>query len=169
MADLLTKKEERKNRTDGIRARKYQRQRQAMISRAIELGSFDSREQVKSWLKTEFHLDEPLKEVSTEYSLTDGQLKLFYIWLRYFTGQGKKPKRHVARSRAGGRRLWRIDQLKQALGWSDRDLAKFIERQTGKFKMPQSLYGNEASKVITGMDRILNELPFKRKHELTNE
>lgn len=159
-------KAQRKKRMGGVRATKMRQQRQIMIKEAIRLGAFDNRKQVKDWMKTELHLDEPLSEVSTEYSLTDNQLKLWYIWLRYFTGQGSMPRRHVARSKAGPRRLYRIEKLKEVLGWSDANLVGFIERQTGKPKMPQSLYSNEASKVITGMDKILAEQPFKRKHQL---
>lgn len=152
-----------------VRSAKARNQRQAMISEAIDLGAFDNRRHVKSWLKTEFKLTEPVDEVSTEYSLTDDQLRLWFIWLRYFTGRGKKPRIHQARSRAGSRRLWRINELRKALGWSQSTLADFIARQIGKRKLPTSLTATEASTVITGMDRILAEQPFKSQRELEIE
>jgi len=72
-------------------AKRRLRQRQVMIERAIELGAFDDREHVKRWLKEEFGLKEPVEDISTEYSLSEDQKKLFYIWLRFFKGHGAKP------------------------------------------------------------------------------
>lgn len=152
-----------------VRSDKARRQRQAMIEDAIRLGAFDDRRHVKSWMKAEFKLKEPVEEISTEYTLNDNQMKLFYIWLRYFTGRGKKPRVHRSRSRAGGRRLWRINELCKALGWSQSTLADFIARQIGKRKLPASLTASEASTVISGMDRILAEQPFKSQRELNLE
>lgn len=152
-----------------IRSRSAQKQRQAMIEEAIDLGAFDHRRHFKSWMKAEFKLKQPVDEISTEYTLNDKQMKLLFIWLRYFTGRGPKPRIHEARSRAGGRRLWRMNQLRKALGWSESTLANFIERQIGKRKLPGSLTGREASDVLTGMDRILAEQPFKPKPEINLE
>lgn len=151
-----------------VRSRKAQKQRQAMIENAIQLGAFDNRRHFKSWMKQEFRINKPVEEISTEYTLGDNQMKLLYIWLKYFTGRGPKPTQHRARSRAGNRRLWRIKELRKVLGWTESNLADFIERQTGKRKLPQSLTASEASDVISGMDRIRAEQPFKRKHELEN-
>lgn len=137
-----------------------------MIEEGIHLGAFDNRDHVKSWMKAEFKLKEPVSEISTEYTLNDNQMKLWFVWLKYFTGRGPKPRVHRSRSRVGGRQLWRINKLREVLGWNQSELANFIERQTGKRKLPQSLTANEASTIITGMDRILAEMPFKRKDEL---
>jgi len=139
------------------------RQRQAMIEECIDLGVFDDRDHFKSWMKDEFQLDIPVSQISTEYTLNEKQKRLLYIWLRYFTGKGPKPKVHRARARATNRQLYKMDELQGRLGWSRETLGNFIARETGKKKIPGSLFKTEATKVITGMERILAEQPFKRK------
>lgn len=145
------------------RERKEFKQRQVLIGEAIEKGSFNSRKEVKAWLKDTFNLSEPLEEVSTEYSLTKKQKSLFYIWLLYFTGKGPRPHTHKPKARISDKQLHKIKELWWQLGWSDEDLYEFVKKQVGKKKMIAGLWKNEATKVITGMERILAEQPFKIK------
>jgi len=137
------------------------KRRQLLINEAIDKGSFTSRKEVKAWLKDTFKLSKPLDEVSTEYSLTKKQKSLFYIWLLHFTGKGPRPHTYKPKSRITDQQLHRIKELWEQLGWNDQDLYKFVKRQVGKQKIVTGLWKNEATKVITGMERILAEQPFK--------
>lgn len=129
--------------------------RQAMIEEAIEKGSFDDRDDLKAWMKREFRIDLPVEEISTEYTLTEKQMKLFYIWLKHFTGKGPRPRHSRPKGKITERQLFRIGELQKELGWIDYKLEKFIERQTGSAQMEADLFKNEATKIITGMEQIL--------------
>ena len=152
-------KSEKKN----IRSAKALAHRQILINQAIDLGAFDNREHFKMWMKKEFGLEQPVSKISTEHTLTDNQMRLMYRWLLYFTGRGPKPEIRTASRRVSKKQLWRINQLQQALGWEPSRLADFIQHQLGDRKLPGSLFKDEATKLITGMDRILAEAPFKPK------
>lgn len=147
------------------REQKEFKQRQILIEEAIEKGSFDSRREVKAWMKDYFKLDIPLEEVSTEYSLTDKQKKLFYMWLLYFTGRGKRPHTHKATAKISDPQLKRIYELQDQLGWTLSGLLGFVAKQINKKKTVPALWKYEATKVITGMERILAEQPFKMKEK----
>lgn len=144
-----------------IRTQSARAHRQILINQAIDLGAFDDRYHFKMWMKGEFGLSEPVEEISTEHTLNDNQMRLMYRWLLYFTGRGKRPEIYRANERVTKSQLWRIRELRKALNWDNSRLADFIDHQLGKRKLPTTLFKNEASKVITGMDRILAELPFK--------
>jgi AraC-like DNA-binding protein len=137
------------------------RQRQAMITEVIEQGQFDDRDHFKAWMKSAFALKQPLAEISTEYSLNEKQKKLLFVWLKYFTGRGPKPRTHRAKQRITNGQLTRIDELAVLLGMNPSALADFVQRQTGKRKLVPSLFKGEATKVITGLERIWNEQPYK--------
>lgn len=138
------------------------KQRQILIEECIEKGAFNSRDELKRWMKQEFNLDLPIAEISTEYTLTENQMKLFYIWLKHFTGRGPRPKVHRARARISNAQLYRINELKETLGWSASELARFTKHTLRKKKLIASLFKHEATKLITGMERILAEQPFKK-------
>jgi hypothetical protein len=139
---------------------KQLRQRQAMIEEAIKLGAFDDRDHFKAWMKTEFGLQQPVEAISTEYSLTPKQKNLLYVWLRYFTGRGQKPSTHRSSSRLSNKQLHRMDELFTLLGYSPDAQVDFIQRQTGKRKLGTTLFKDEATKVITGLERIFNEQKY---------
>lgn len=146
--------------TEQEKKEKQRRQRQAMIQETINLGAFDDRNHFKAWMKSTFDLKQPVEEISTEYSLTEKQKKLLYVWLRFFTGRGQKPNTHRSSSRISNKQLHKIDELFTALGYPPSAQADFIERQLGKRKLTTSLFKNEATKVITGLERIYNEHKF---------
>ncbi|HCD53426.1 MAG TPA: hypothetical protein DEQ34_13335 [Balneolaceae bacterium] len=141
---------------------RQRRARQALISQSIELGVFDDRDAVKAWIHDYFGLKCPLKEVSTEYSLTEGQKKLFYHWLLHFTGRGPKPQTHRATARITRSQMWKIGKLQEQLRMDPAGLNHFIERQIGKRKLVTSLWKNEATKVITGLERLASERIFNQ-------
>lgn len=146
--------------TEQEKLNKQRRQRQAMIEEAITLGAFDDRDHFKAWMKSTFNFNKPVDEISTEYSLNDKQKKLLYVWLRFFTGRGQKPKTQRSSSRVTNRQLHKIDELFTVLGFPPSAQADFIQRQTGKRKLVSSLFKSEATKVITGLERIYNEQKF---------
>lgn len=157
--DQLTKEEQ-----------KQFKQRQVLIEEAIQKGSFRNRQELKAWMKDFFSLKQPVEEISTEHTLTENQKKLFYMWLLYFTGKGKRPHTFKAKALVSDQQLHRINELKRDLGWDSQNVTRFIIRQTGKQKMATSLWKYEATKVITGMERILAEQPFKLKESgITDE
>lgn len=139
------------------------KQRQVLIQEAIDKGSFRDRKDVKAWLKDFFNLSGPVSDISTEYSLTEKQSKLFYMWLLHFTGKGPRPHTSKPRAKISTKQLHRIDQLQDQLGWDSGELTGFVKHQTGKRKLVPSLWKYEATKLITGMERILAEQPFKAK------
>jgi len=143
---------------------KQRRQRQAMIEEAISMGVFDDRDHFKSWMKDEFGLKIPVSKISTEHTLTPKQTKLMFIWLKHFTGRGKKPRVHRAKARITNGQLRRIPELKNQLEWDKSRLADFVKQQTGKRKLIPSLFKHEATKVITGMERILAEQPYTKSN-----
>lgn len=151
-------------RTEAENKEKQRRQRQAMIEETISLGVFDDRDHFKAWMKDEFKLDLPVDKISTEYTLSPKQTKLLFIWLKYFTGRGQKPRVHRAKARITNGQLRRIPELQKELNWTDAGLANFTEKQTGKRKLIPSLFKAEATKVITGMERILAEQSFKKSN-----
>jgi hypothetical protein len=147
-------------RTERDIKERQRRQRQAMIEEAIDMGSFDDRHHFKAWMKKEFGLKLPVEEISTEYSLTPKQKNLLYVWLRYFTGRGQKPNTHRSSSRLSNKQLHRLDELFTLLGYSPDAQVDFIQRQTGKRKLGTALFKDEATKVITGLERIFNEQKY---------
>ena len=153
----MTQNSQKKDiRTDAARAH-----RQILINEAIEKGSFNNRSHVKQWMKSEFNISLPVEEISTEYTLTDNQMRLMYKWLLHFTGRGKRPVVKRASSLVTKKQLWRINELTKALQWSNKRLSDFIVQQCQTRKLPGNLFKTEATKIITGMERILAELPFK--------
>lgn len=140
---------------------KQRRQRQAMIEETIKLGVFDDRDHFKTWMKDEFKLSQPVSEISTEYTLNMKQTKLLFVWLKYFTGRGPKPRVNRAKPRITDRQIFRIQELQDVMKMTPSSLADFIHRQTGKRKLIGSLFKEEATKVITGLERILSEQPTK--------
>ncbi|HAH52543.1 MAG TPA: hypothetical protein DCL80_15320 [Balneola sp.] len=151
-------------RTEAENKEKQRRQRQAMIEETISLGVFDDRDHFKAWMKDEFKLDLPVDKISTEYTLSPKQTKLLFIWLKYFTGRGQKPRVHRAKARISNGQLKKIPELQKELTWSDSRLADFVQQQTGKRKLIPSLFKAEATKVITGMERILAEQPYTKSN-----
>lgn len=147
-----------------IRTAKARAHRQILINQAIDLGAFDNRYHFKQWMKKEFGLPARVEEISTEHTLTDNQMRLMYRWLLYFTGRGEKPEIRTASRRVSRKQLWRLNQLMKALGWDKSRLADFIAHQLGTRKLPGSLFKDEATTIITGMDRILAEAPFNPKN-----
>ena len=144
-----------------IRTKSALAHRQILINEAIEKGSFNSRDHLKQWMKSEFGLNQPVEEISTEHTLTDNQMRLFYKWLLHFTGRGKRPVVKRASSLVTKKQLWRINELTKALQWSNKRLSDFIVQQCQTRKLPGNLFKTEATKIITGMERILAELPVK--------
>lgn len=140
------------------------KQRQVLIEEAIEKGSFENRDKVKAWMKDFFNLKQPVSEISTEYTLTANQKKLFYRWLLHFTGKGPRPHTSKPKARISDRQLYRIEELRDELGWELKHLYGFVKRQVGSNKMVSGLWKYQATKVITGMERILAEQPFKLKN-----
>jgi hypothetical protein len=90
-------------------------------------------------------------------------MRLLYRWLLHFNGRGERPVIHRASGLVSTRQLWRINELTKALAWSSERLSDFVVQQCQARKMPGSLRKSEATKIITGMERILAELPFKSK------
>ncbi len=136
---------------------KQRRQRQAMIEECIKLGIWEDRDDVKRWIKKEFRLDLPVEDISTEYTLSEKQTRLFYMWLKHFLGQGPKPNINRDNTKVTGAQQLRIAELQVAVGYNPTQLADFIQRQTGKRKIASVLFKDEATMVITGLEQILKE------------
>lgn len=51
----------------------------------------------------------------------------------------------------------KIKALLTRLGWSDKAYFNFIKRQLGDLKIPYALTKQEATKVITGLQKIIGE------------
>jgi len=90
----------------------------------------------------------------------------------------RKPARKykAAGNRGSRRRITpaqadRIDILQELLGWSDKGLLSFIQRQTSKNQAVDWLTGVQAGKVIVGMQRVLSggdQALYKAINDMTN-
>lgn len=133
--------------------RRYHIQRQIMINNCIDNGVWPDRKAFKRWLYAEFGTTTTKPE-----KWTNGQLKVLYIYLKYFLGEIPRPDFDASYPwRINSKQMWRLEQLQKALGWTDEHLANFIRRQLGVNSFPAALSKQAATKVITGMDRIYNE------------
>lgn len=61
------------------------------------------------------------------------------------------------RGQMSGLQHRKIKALLTRLGWSDKAYFNFIKRQLGDFKIPYALTKQEATKVITGLQKIIGE------------
>lgn len=139
--------------------------KQIKVIRALAAKIFDDDDAYRDWLTKNFFRNDARKS-TTELTQQEGR-EAIEILMR-FMPPASKPAAGGNVSRYKGsddgvhltkRQAYRISFLETALGWQDNfaRLQGFIFKQTGKNQSVEMLSKGEASKVITGLEKMTGE------------
>lgn len=128
---------------------KARSQRWAMINECIDDDIWNDEDHFRQWLYAEFGTQRTSK-------LSEGQTRILYMHLRFFTGKALKAPYGAAYPwRINNKQKWRMAELQKAIGYDDDELNRFIERQLGVKSFMNALSKQAANKVITGLEKVL--------------
>jgi hypothetical protein len=123
-----------------------QRARWALVNACYKNGRFQDEEDFRDWLEQTFCT----RKTS---ALSVYQTKILYLWLKHFV-DGTPAPQYRDDWRITEKQQFRIQQVCDLNRITPAQLNGFIKRQTGSPKLVAALSKTEASKVITGLEKM---------------
>jgi hypothetical protein len=127
----------------------------AMINECYKLGIWSGEPEFRQWL------DESFGNSSTK-KLNATDVDLLFKHLRFYTGRTTNRPTGRPSFLITDKQLAYLRGLMKKLNWSDGDLCHWIEKQLGTPYLPESIRKKDATRLLTGIERLINFNQTKR-------